>query len=54
MKKIQEKSKLIQNIQDGYKLPLKLSYRDGKHQVSNSRGKQPKYKVSQWQKPYSP
>jgi hypothetical protein len=42
------------NIQDEAQLPLKPSRIDGKHQVRNSRGQQPKHKVSQWQKPHSP
>jgi hypothetical protein len=35
-----------------HQLPLKSSYRDDKHKVPNSRGQQPKYKLSQSQKPY--
>jgi hypothetical protein len=37
-----------------HQIPLKPSYRDDKHKVPNSRGQQPKYKLSQSQKPYPP
>jgi hypothetical protein len=63
MKKMQEKSK-IYNIhakaptppqaKANHKLSLKPSHMDGKHQALNSRGWQPKFKVSQCKRPYSP
>jgi hypothetical protein len=51
MKKMQEKRKIIQIYKIDHRLPLKPGHRDGKHQVQNSRGQQPKHKLSQWQKP---
>jgi hypothetical protein len=43
------------NIQDRTQAPpLKSSNRDGKYQVWNSTWQQPKLKVSQWEKSYSP
>jgi hypothetical protein len=54
MKKMQEKSKRIQINKVNHKLLLKPRHRDGKHQVQNSRGQQPKHRLSQWQKSYLP
>jgi hypothetical protein len=50
MKEMKQKSKRVQIYRIEYKLPLKPSYKDGNHQFPNSKGQQPKLKVSQWQK----
>jgi hypothetical protein len=42
------------NIQDKAQLPLKPSHGVEKYQVPNSRGQQPKLKISQWQKTILP
>jgi hypothetical protein len=44
----------IQIYKIKHQLPLKPIHKDGKYQVSNSIGQQPKLKVSQWQSPQPP
>jgi hypothetical protein len=54
MKKMQEKSKRKHNIQDKNEFPLKPSHSDGKYQVPNSRGQQPKTQSFSMAKEHTP
>jgi hypothetical protein len=51
MEKMKEKNKIYKI---NHQHPLKSSYNDGKYQFPNSRGQQPKLKLSQWQKTVLP